>query len=363
MNEHAAAPDPSLAGLDLEALWLPFTHNRLFKREPRIVTGASGMYYTTGDGRRILDGLSGLWCCNAGHRHPKIVEAVVRQLGQLDYAPPFQTMHDKGFELATARMDEGDFSAALTEFESVYALLVGHPRQFFVLYNLGLCQRQLFQYERALASFRQYLSALSPNDPERTEVEATIAALVAQLATLHVESNREGARVWLDNREVGAVNTDLLVPSGAHVIEVRQPGFEMARREVSLASGETVHVVLSLDALGDVHGIDVAFFATSAALTGASLIATVVAGSLALARRGEVDTCLSNDACRFDRNFDLDRQAIGDLAGATDALLITTGVLGVTTFVLAFVTDFGGSTATETALRISPSGVSLTGSF
>ena len=275
--------------------------------------------------------------------------------------PPAEAM--RRFELATARMDAGDFSAALTEFESVYALLVGHPRQFFVLYNLGLCQRQLFQYERALASFRQYLSALSPNDPERTEVEATIAALVAQLATLHVESNREGARVWLDNREVGAVNTDLLVPSGAHVIEVRQPGFEMARREVSLASGETVHVVLSLDALGDVHGIDVAFFATSAALTGASLIATVVAGSLALARRGEVDTCLSNDACRFDRNFDLDRQAIGDLAGATDALLITTGVLGVTTFVLAFVTDFGGSTATETALRISPSGVSLTGSF
>ncbi len=102
MNERAISPDPSLAGLDLEALWLPFTHNRLFKREPRIVTEASGMYYTTGDGRRILDGLSGLWCCNAGHRHPKIVEAVVRQLGRLDYAPPFQTMHDKGFELASA---------------------------------------------------------------------------------------------------------------------------------------------------------------------------------------------------------------------------------------------------------------------
>lgn len=87
---------------DLEALWLPFTHNRLFKREPRLVVEAEGMHYTTADGRRIVDGLSGLWCCNAGHRHPKIVEAVTRQLGRLDYSPPFQTMHDKGFELASA---------------------------------------------------------------------------------------------------------------------------------------------------------------------------------------------------------------------------------------------------------------------
>ncbi len=98
MNERAA---PDIA-LDLEALWLPFTHNRLFKRDPRIVVEAAGMHYTTADGRRIVDGLSGLWCCNAGHRHPRIVDAVVRQLGRLDYSPPFQTMHDKGFELATA---------------------------------------------------------------------------------------------------------------------------------------------------------------------------------------------------------------------------------------------------------------------
>jgi beta-alanine--pyruvate transaminase len=98
MNERVA-PD---GHLDLEALWLPFTHNRLFKRDPRIVVEADGMHYTTADGRRIVDGLSGLWCCNAGHRHPRIVDAVVRQLGRLDYSPPFQTMHDKGFELATA---------------------------------------------------------------------------------------------------------------------------------------------------------------------------------------------------------------------------------------------------------------------
>ena len=88
--------------LAMESLWMPFTHNRLFKKNPRIVVAGEGMHYTTQDGRQILDGLSGLWCCNAGHRHPLIVEAVKQQLDQLDYAPPFQTQHNRAFELATA---------------------------------------------------------------------------------------------------------------------------------------------------------------------------------------------------------------------------------------------------------------------
>lgn len=87
---------------DLDALWMPFTHNRYFRKHPRTVVQGEGMYYTAADGRRILDGLSGLWCSNAGHRHPRIVEAVKQQLDVLDYAPPFQSNHDKAFELAGA---------------------------------------------------------------------------------------------------------------------------------------------------------------------------------------------------------------------------------------------------------------------
>lgn len=98
---NSAVPPPQLSPeLDMDPLWMPFTHNRLFKKNPRIVVQGEGMHYTTQDGRKILDGLSGLWCCNAGHRHPRIVEAVQNQLGSLDYAPPFQTMHDRAFELA-----------------------------------------------------------------------------------------------------------------------------------------------------------------------------------------------------------------------------------------------------------------------
>ena len=100
---HFQTPDGHDTGsLNLEPLWMPFTHNRYFKQHPRYVVAGEGMYYRTHDGRRILDGLSGLWCSNAGHRHPRIVEAVKAQLDVLDYAPPFQTNHDRAFTLADA---------------------------------------------------------------------------------------------------------------------------------------------------------------------------------------------------------------------------------------------------------------------
>ena len=86
--------------LDLDAFWMPFTANRQFKQAPRMLVKAEGMHYTADDGRQVLDGTAGLWCVNAGHSRPKIVEAVRRQVGELDYAPPFQMGHPKAFELA-----------------------------------------------------------------------------------------------------------------------------------------------------------------------------------------------------------------------------------------------------------------------
>ena len=86
--------------LDLESHWMPFTANRQFKAAPRLVVQADGMYYTTADGRRILDGFAGLWCCNAGHCRKPIVEAIQRQAEVMDYAPAFQMGHPLSFELA-----------------------------------------------------------------------------------------------------------------------------------------------------------------------------------------------------------------------------------------------------------------------
>lgn len=84
----------------LDAHWMAFTGNRDFKKDPRIIVSAEGNYYTDADGRKIFDGLSGLWCCGAGHSRPEITEAVSKQIKQLDYAPAFQFSHPKAFELA-----------------------------------------------------------------------------------------------------------------------------------------------------------------------------------------------------------------------------------------------------------------------
>ena len=68
---------------------MPFSNNRRFKRQPKMLARADGMFYFTTDNRKILDGTAGLWCCNAGHNRPKIVEAIQAQAATLDYAPNF----------------------------------------------------------------------------------------------------------------------------------------------------------------------------------------------------------------------------------------------------------------------------------
>jgi len=89
----------------LDAQWMPFTANRAFKRAPRLLASAKGMYYTDVDGRPVLDGTAGLWCVNAGHCREPIVEAIARAAGTLDYAPGFQLGHPMAFELAQRLSD------------------------------------------------------------------------------------------------------------------------------------------------------------------------------------------------------------------------------------------------------------------
>ena len=86
----------------LDAYWMPFTANRQFKKQPRLLAKAEGMHYWTPEGRQVLDGVAGLWCVNAGHARPKIVQAIAEQAAEMDFAPPFQMAHPKAFELAEA---------------------------------------------------------------------------------------------------------------------------------------------------------------------------------------------------------------------------------------------------------------------
>ncbi len=92
----SAAPNTQ----NLDHYWMPFTANRQFKKAPRILESAQGMYYRDVEGNQILDGAAGLWCVNAGHGRPEITEAVARQLERLDYSPAFQMGHTGAFEFA-----------------------------------------------------------------------------------------------------------------------------------------------------------------------------------------------------------------------------------------------------------------------
>jgi len=89
-----------MTNLDLNAHWMPFTANRQFKKNPRLIESADGVYFSDTNGRKIFDGLSGLWTCGAGHNRKEINTAVSKQLGKLDYSPGFQYGHPLSFELA-----------------------------------------------------------------------------------------------------------------------------------------------------------------------------------------------------------------------------------------------------------------------
>jgi len=91
---------PLASNTELDAFWMPYTANRQFKSNPRLLARAEGMYYWTVDGREVMDGCAGLWCVNAGHGRREITEAVTKQLSTMDFAPSFQMGHLIAFELA-----------------------------------------------------------------------------------------------------------------------------------------------------------------------------------------------------------------------------------------------------------------------
>ena len=100
LDSAPTATGPRMDAAWLDAHWMPYTANRNFKANPRMIVQASGAYLTDSEGRKIFDGLSGLWCSGLGHGRREITEAVSRQVGKLDYAPAFQFGHPLAFELA-----------------------------------------------------------------------------------------------------------------------------------------------------------------------------------------------------------------------------------------------------------------------
>ncbi|WP_237217304.1 aspartate aminotransferase family protein [Falsiroseomonas oryziterrae] len=100
MNE-IRVPRPN----NLDAFWMPYSDNKYFKGTPRLLARAEGMSYFTPEGKEILDGTAGLWCCNAGHGRREITEAIQKQAAVMDFAPTFQLGHPIAFEAAARVAD------------------------------------------------------------------------------------------------------------------------------------------------------------------------------------------------------------------------------------------------------------------
>jgi beta-alanine--pyruvate transaminase len=111
-SEFTLRNQPAQKPLSLDELWMPFTPNRDFKSDPRIVVRAEGMYYFNDRGEKIIDASSGLFCVAAGHCRKEITEAVRAQLAELDFVAPFMRAHPKSFELASrvAELTPGDLN-------------------------------------------------------------------------------------------------------------------------------------------------------------------------------------------------------------------------------------------------------------
>ena len=89
-----------LSTVNYDSYWMPFTDNINFKKDPRIFDRAEGVYFYKEDGTAVLDGMSGLWCVNAGHGQPKIVKAIQDQAAKLDFAPSFNTSHKLPYQFS-----------------------------------------------------------------------------------------------------------------------------------------------------------------------------------------------------------------------------------------------------------------------
>jgi hypothetical protein len=273
------------------------------------------------------------------------------------------------FDAAAALFDRGDHVGALAEFERIYALLDGHPRRYFVLYNIGQCEEQLFRYDLALDAYHRYLDEGGRADPDHGTVEATLRTLEGLLGTVNVAL--EGAppdlvaEVWAADRQVGVAPGQIRLPGGEHALEVRAAGYEAVRRTVAVTARSSVDLSLTLPRLSDFHGLPPAYFAIGVGAAAAVAIVGAVLGGLALSQRGDADRCLADASCAFLLDLDGRRSAIRELATGADVSFGIAGALAITSIVLALFTDFGGHGTADApvSVRVGPSGVSLAGRF
>jgi len=178
---------------------------------------------------------------------PELVAAQQPSQADLDHA-------QASFERGVSALRGEDYPSALAAFQESWRL----SRQPFVLFNIAMCQQALFDYPAAMASFQEYLGAATDEEPvERIETaRAKLAQLETLVATVAMTVSEPEARVLVDGRDVGAtpLRDPVRLAPGTHVIEVRKPGFQDLRHEVTVMAGQQTDLVLDLRPTAEAGG-------------------------------------------------------------------------------------------------------------
>lgn len=259
------------------------------------------------------------------------------------------------FKQAVAFAEAGNCEGAIVEFEASYRMV---PRASS-LYNIAQCQEQLHRYDLAISFYERYLQEADADEEDRPSVEAALRTLRNLLGTVHIGSN-VAAQVWVDDRLAGNAPGDVLVPAGRHVLELRADGYLPQRTEIQVAGREEVEVDLVLTkARTTVHiteetGLSPIVFWSGMTATIITGVVGSVFGTMALVKQGKANDLDEFDPARVQYAEDMDSAARN-----ADIMFAVTGVLGIATVVVGFLTDWDGESPPPTAPTEDPPAVSV----
>ncbi len=259
------------------------------------------------------------------------------------------------YDEGVAIYERGDYHGALAEFQHIYDVLSEpppHPRRFFVLFDIGRCQEQLYRYNEALESYRRFLAEGGAADRELAgRAQQALAQLEQRLATINIQTNVDSAEVWVDGRPVGTAPGPIRVTGGDHTVELRASGHLPGSQAVQVAARMTETISIQLELAG---GLDPALFFTGAAVTLVTLGVAIGFGVTALSERGTLEEELGDPT----RAFLVTQQRIDSMqttALVADILYGAAAALGVVSIIFLFVTDWatlGGEE--QSAFRVAP---------
>jgi tetratricopeptide (TPR) repeat protein len=252
--------------------------------------------------------------------------------------PPSAASPDPAAQAAVQRgeilFDAQNYDAALTEFSAAYTRLAADPRRYLLLNNIAVCHERMFRYDLALRYYERYLAEGGEQAVDRAEVQGIVRTLRGLLARLVVDVN-VSAELWIDQRAVGQVPGEFLVPAGKHLIELRASLYEPKRREVQLAARSLQRIEFKLEHLSQFEGIHPAYFWVSLGCTAGALTLASVSGLSAIAAHSAAEQRASEN--RLFNTVD-DESSIRRKALTADLSLAGAALLGATSVLLYFLT-------------------------